>query len=280
MPFATVNDTRIYYELDGAEERPTIIQFGGAHYGRHSFDSVNDILKKTFRVLSYDATGYGRSAKPVEAYSIERWADEAAGLLNFLGIDRVLVLGSSMGGMIAIAFTAKYPELTIASCADAAFARADVLRRMLSQVLRRLGDTICIDDYSDLLTLTAVGADFLEENPDHFARIRTMVRQTTPYTLRHCELAIEEMDLEALARTIQRPILFMNSPNDLITPSRLGRSGFSAKDIVDAVPDWARLVEFPEVGHAPLFEKTDQAIDTIMEFFDTALSHEDSILHT
>ena len=148
MPFATVNDTRIYYELAGPDDRPTMIQFGGAHYGRHSFDSVNDIFKKTFRVLSYDATGYGRSAKPVEAYSIERWADEAAGLLDFLGIDRVLVLGSSMGGMIAIAFTAKYPELTIASCAD-------VLRRMLSQVLRRLGDTICIDDYSDLLTLTA-----------------------------------------------------------------------------------------------------------------------------
>ena len=147
---------------------------------------------------------------------------------------------------------------------------------MLSQVLRRVGDTINIDDYSDLLTLTAVGADFLEENPDHFDQIRTMVRQTTPYTLRHCELAIEEMDLEALARTIQRPILFMNSPTDLITPSRLGRSGFSAKDIVDAVPDWARLVEFPGTGHAPLFEKTDQAIKILMEFFDTALSQEDA----
>ena len=276
MPFATVNDTRIYYELAGAGERPTLIQFGGAHYGRHSFDTVNDIFTRTFRVLSYDASGYGRSDKPVEAYSIEGWADEAAGLLDFLGVDRVLVLGSSMGGMIAIAFTAKYPEHTIASCADAAFARGDILRRMLSQVLRRLGDTISIDDYSDLLTLTAVGPDYLEENPDHFERIRTMVRRTTPYTLRQCELAIEEMDLEALARTIQRPILFMNSPTDLITPSRLGRSGFSAKDIVDAVPDWARLVEFPDVGHAPLFEKTDQAVQTIMEFFDAALSREDS----
>ena len=51
-----------------------------------------------------------RVDEPREWYTIEGWADDGAGLLDALGLDRVLVHGTSMGGMIAIAFTAKYPR--------------------------------------------------------------------------------------------------------------------------------------------------------------------------
>src|SRR4051812_32439718 len=118
MPFAELAQTRLYYELTGDEDKPLVLQFGGALFGRQNFALVNDGFRRTFRLLSFDATGYGRSSAPLESYSIEGWADEAAELLDALGIDRVLTHGTSMGGMIALAFTAKYPERTIASCAD------------------------------------------------------------------------------------------------------------------------------------------------------------------
>jgi pimeloyl-ACP methyl ester carboxylesterase len=82
---------------------------------------------------------------------------------------------------------------------------------------------------------------------------------------------MEQIDLEALARTIRRPILFTNGTHDIMTPPRLAASGFSAAQVVEAVPDWARLHEFPTIGHADLLECPDEAVDVVTAFFRDAL---------
>jgi pimeloyl-ACP methyl ester carboxylesterase len=272
MPYATVDDTRIYYELTGPEDAPLVLQFGGSLFGRHNFAFVNDGFRENFRLLSYDASGYGRSDCPIEDYSVEGWADEGAGLLDALGIERALVHGTSMGGMVAIAFTAKYPERTIAACADCALARCDVYRRTMFRNWRVLSEGLPLDELSDLVTIQAVSADFIEEHPDIFENVRSVIRKNSPYTIRHACLAMEKMDLEALARTIRRPILFTNGTRDVMTPPRLAPSGFSAAQIVEAVPDWARLHEFPEIGHADLLEVPGEAVQVVTAFFDEVLA--------
>jgi pimeloyl-ACP methyl ester carboxylesterase len=83
---------------------------------------------------------------------------------------------------------------------------------------------------------------------------------------------MEKMDLEPLARTIRRPILFTNGTRDVMTPPRLAPSGFSAAQIVEAVPDWARLHEFPEIGHADLLEVPGEAVQVVTAFFDEVLA--------
>jgi pimeloyl-ACP methyl ester carboxylesterase len=272
MPYATVDDTRIYYELTGPEDAPLVLQFGGSLFGRHNFAFVNDGFRENFRLLSYDASGYGRSDCPIEDYSVEGWADEGAGLLDALGIERALVHGTSMGGMVAIAFTAKYPERTIAACADCALARCDVYRRTMFRNWRVLSEGLPLDELSDLVTIQAVSADFIEEHPDIFENVRSVIRKNSPYTIRHACLAMEKMDLEPLARTIRRPILFTNGTRDVMTPPRLAPSGFSAAQIVEAVPDWARLHEFPEIGHADLLEVPGEAVQVVTAFFDEVLA--------
>src|SRR6187397_1847596 len=108
MPYAAIEDgVRLYYELTGPEDGPIVLQLGGGLFGRHNFGLVNDgFRERGFRLLSFDAGGYGASSCPREVYTIEGWADDAAALLDGVGLDRVLVHGTSMGGMIAIAFTA------------------------------------------------------------------------------------------------------------------------------------------------------------------------------
>ena len=112
MPYARIDDgIELYYELTGPEDGPVVLQFGGGLFGRHNFGFVNDGFREHgFRLLSYDARGYGASTSPREWYTIEGWADDGAKLLDALGLERVLVHGTSMGGMIAIAFTAKHGE--------------------------------------------------------------------------------------------------------------------------------------------------------------------------
>ena len=107
MPYARIDDgIELYYELTGPEDGPVVLQFGGGLFGRHNFGFVNDGFRENgFRLLSFDARGYGASSSPREWYTIEGWADDGAKLLDALGLERVLVHGTSMGGMIAIAFT-------------------------------------------------------------------------------------------------------------------------------------------------------------------------------
>ena len=131
MPYARIDDgIELYYELTGPEDGPVVIQFGGGLFGRHNFGFVNDGFRESgFRLLSFDARGYGASTSPREWYTIEGWADDGARLLDALSLERVLVHGTSMGGMIAIAFAANHSERVIATCADVAFAKPDVYRR-------------------------------------------------------------------------------------------------------------------------------------------------------
>jgi pimeloyl-ACP methyl ester carboxylesterase len=274
MPFADVNDTRIYYEFTGPEDGPLILQFGGSLFGRQNFASVNDGFRERFRLLSNDATGYGRSDQPIETYTIEGWADEGAGLLDALGIERAFVHGTSMGGMIAVAFTAKYPEKTIAGCADCAFARCDVYRRTMFANWRRTVEALPMDEFCNLLTIQAVSATFIEDNPDIFDMVRSVVSKNSPYTVRHACLAMENMDLEPLVPEIRRPLLLTNGSRDVMTPPDLAPSGFSARQIAAAVPQWAVLHEFPEIGHADLLECPDEAVSVVSAFFQDVLEKE------
>jgi pimeloyl-ACP methyl ester carboxylesterase len=274
MPFVDVDDVRLYYEFTGPEDAPLILQFGGSLFGRANFNSVNDGFRENFRLLSFDASGYGRSTQPLTSYSIENWADEGAGLLGALGIERALNHGTSMGGMIALAFTAKYPEKTIASCADCAMARCDTYRRVMFRNWRQQCEALPLDDFCALLTIQAVGAGFIEEHPDIFDIVTRVVAANSPYTVRQACMAMEAMDLEPLISQIRRPILFTNGSRDIMTPPDLAPSGVSVRQIVEWVPQWARLHEFPNIGHADLLEAPEEAVRVVSAFFNEILAGE------
>jgi pimeloyl-ACP methyl ester carboxylesterase len=274
MPFADVDDVRLYYEFTGPEDAPLILQFGGSLFGRQNFDGVNDGFRENFRLLSFDASGYGRSTQPLTEYSIEQWAREGSRLLEALGIERALTHGTSMGGMIALAFTAMFPEQTIASCADCAMARCDTYRRIMFRNWRQQCEALPLDDFCDLLTIQAVGAGFLEENPGVFDSVKRIVAMNSPYTVRQACLAMERMDLEPLVDQIARPILFTNGSRDIMTPPDLAPSGYSARQIVERVPEFARLHEFPHIGHADLLEAPEEAVRVVTAFFKEVLAAE------
>ncbi|MBV8221671.1 MAG: alpha/beta fold hydrolase [Solirubrobacterales bacterium] len=274
MPFADVDDVRLYHEFTGPEDAPLILQFGGSLFGRQNFDAVNDGFRENFRLLSFDASGYGRSTQPLTEYTIETWAREGAGLLDALSIERALTHGTSMGGMIALAFTALFPEKTIASCADCAMARCDTYRRIMFRNWRQQCEALPLDDFCDLLTIQAVGAGFMEENPEVFDSVKRIVAMNSPYTVRQACLAMERMDLEPLVDQISRPILFTNGSRDIMTPPDLAPSGYSARQIVERVPDYARLHEFPHIGHADLLEAPEEAVKVVTAFFKEVLAAE------
>jgi 3-oxoadipate enol-lactonase len=273
MAYAQIEDgVRLYYELTGPEDRPVILQLGGGLFGRHNFGLVNDGFRERFRLLSFDARGYGASDHPREAYTIEGWAADAAGLLDAVGLDPVFVHGTSMGGMIAIAFTAAYPQRTIAACADVAFAKPDLYRRTVFRVWRRMAEAMPWDEFSDHVTTQAVGATFMEgpEGENIFQLVRDIVGLNDPYTVRQACLAMENMDLSPLVPQISRPLLMTNGTHDVLCPPDLAPSGLGARKMAE-LNELIELVEFPDIGHADLVECPADATRIVGEFFERAL---------
>ncbi|HJU47655.1 MAG TPA: alpha/beta hydrolase [Gaiellaceae bacterium] len=270
MPYAEIGEgISLYYELTGPDDGPVVIQFGGGLFGRHNFGFVNDGFREAgFRLLSFDARGYGASSCPREWYTIEGWADDGARLVDALGLERVLVHGTSMGGMIAIAFTANHGDRTIAACADVAFAKPDVYRRTLFRVWRRMAESMPWDDFSDHVTTQAVGAAFLEteDGRDTFEVVRSVIGVNDPYTVRQACLAMEQMDLSPLVPRIERPLLMTNGTYDILCPPELAPSGLGARRMAAQNPH-IRTHEFPDIGHADLLECPADAVRIVGGFF-------------
>ena len=102
MPKVMANGINIYYELMGKGDPLALI--GGSLFGRQNFAMVWEGLAESFQLISYDQRGYGQTDRPLMRYDLDIWADDLAALLDELQIERVHVMGTSAGGMIALKF--------------------------------------------------------------------------------------------------------------------------------------------------------------------------------
>lgn len=81
--------------------------FNGAYWEK----TAKDLSDKGFRVIIPDQIGFGKSSKPQSyQFSFSQLADNTKAILDDLKIDKLIVLGHSMGGMVATRFTLLYPE--------------------------------------------------------------------------------------------------------------------------------------------------------------------------
>jgi len=111
MPKVQVGDVNLNYDLHGKGEPLLMIMGLGASSAAWDPELVED-LARTFRVITFDNRGTGQSDKPDAPYSIEMFADDAAGLLKKLEVPRAHIFGVSMGGMIAQEFALRHPAQT------------------------------------------------------------------------------------------------------------------------------------------------------------------------
>src|SRR5438094_584314 len=103
MPRATSNGIEIEYETFGALAAPPLLLIAGLGSQMLSWDDDFCALlaSRSFRVIRYDNRDSGLSTWVEDAYTLDDMADDAAGLLDALGIAAAHVVGASMGGFIA-----------------------------------------------------------------------------------------------------------------------------------------------------------------------------------
>ena len=109
-------DVRISYmdvAPQGTPNGHTVLVLHGNNFGGFYFKAIIDgLTKEGFRVIVPDQIGYGRSSKPIAPYNFNTQARNTWLILQHLKIDKAMVIGHSMGGMLAARFATQYPNVT------------------------------------------------------------------------------------------------------------------------------------------------------------------------
>ena len=97
----------------GAANGHTVMIFHGHNFAGFYFGPIIEALRTAgFRVIVPDQIGYGRSSKPIIPYNFSDMARNTNAILQSLKIGKAMIIGHSMGGMLAARFAALYPDVT------------------------------------------------------------------------------------------------------------------------------------------------------------------------
>ena len=133
---ANANGIELEYDEHGHPADPPLLLIMGlsAQMTMWRDEFVDELASRGFRVIRFDNRDIGLSSfmdeagvpdiaaalttgeLPPAAYTLDDMADDAAGLLDALGIERAHIVGASMGGMIAQTFAIRHPDRTISLC--------------------------------------------------------------------------------------------------------------------------------------------------------------------
>jgi pimeloyl-ACP methyl ester carboxylesterase len=106
--YASINGINLYYEIHGTG-KPLIMLHGG--FGTFEmFSALSPTLAQHHQVIGVDLYGHGRTALTDRPLRLEQMADDIAGLIGHLGLEKADILGYSLGAAVALQTAIRHPE--------------------------------------------------------------------------------------------------------------------------------------------------------------------------
>ena len=103
----------IHYSVQGKGD-PALVFIHCWACNRHFWDNQVAEFSKTYRVVTIDLPGHGESGQGRKSYSVESYGDDVKTVVTKLNLKRVVLVGSSMGGPIALEATRRMPDRVVA----------------------------------------------------------------------------------------------------------------------------------------------------------------------
>jgi pimeloyl-ACP methyl ester carboxylesterase len=235
-----------------------IVLIHGHPFDRRMWTPQLEGLSDEFRLVAPDLPGYGRSPVPDrDKTSMRELAEAVVDLMRALELDRPVVVGLSMGGLVAMEIGVGWPELAATTAAPVTAEEAGRRRAAADQ----------IDDEGMLaVTLEMAGRLFgpaARRDPALVERVIAMMLHTPPggaaAALRG---RAERPDYTALLPHLQPPSLVIAGDHDPYAPEAV------VEQLVASLPE-PKVVRLPGAGHLPNLEAP-EAFDAALRRFAAA----------
>lgn len=246
------------YIVDG--NGPPLLLIHGVGARLDNWDGAAAVLARNFKVVRYDLRGHGQSSKVPGPYSLDLFADDAAALLDHLGIARAHIAGHSLGGMIAVTLGVRHPlRVDRLAVLSAAAGRTDEERRKVMERIALIAGGIPGDHFKNSLARWFTD-EFRAANPELMEQYAARNRENDPacYAAAYTVLATGEVGPD-LPR-VTAPTLVVTGEHDLGSNPRMSRF------IHDGIAG-STLRILPKLRHSILIEAPRTVAGLIEPFF-------------
>lgn len=258
MPFTMTSDIVTHYREDGAGEKVLVL----AHSLGTNFtiwDEVARELGDSHRLLRYDLRGHGLTDATSPPYSIEALASDLMKLLDERGIESAILGGISIGGQIALASAARYPERVpkLVLCDTAIQIGDQALWNARVAAIEAGG----LESVADSVLARWFAPSFANDQPAAYRGYRNLLLRTSADGYMGASAALRDADLSSAARTIRAPTLVLCGADDGATPPAV------ARDLAQTIPG-AQFELVPGAGHLACVEKPQTVARLLRSFVD------------
>lgn len=257
---------------------PTLLLIHGIGDCSDTWLQVMATLAKDYTVIAPDLLGHGRSDKPRADYSVAGYANAMRDLISVLDIDRVTIIGHSLGGGVALQFAYQYPD----RCERLVLLSSGGVSREVHPLLRLAavpnGSDVILPLLQFSLTRWAVrrGLDLaqrmetdLGRDADNLLRVLEALPDATSRAafLRTLRAVVDSRGqvitmLDRCYLTSGMPTLLMWGTRDPIIP-------FHHAQIAHHAMPGSRLEVFEDAGHFPHHHDPDRFVEVLRDFLAT-----------
>ena len=260
--FATINGINLAY-TDQGRGTPVVLLHAFPQSRAMWAPQVN-ALSKTHRVIAPDFRGFGESDAPPGPYTLDRFADDVAGLLDHLAIPRAVFVGLSMGGYTLFAFYRTYAARVNGLVLADTRAQADTEEGRAGRLaMAQTAQTNGAGAIADLMLPKLLSPAALHTKPELVRQVRSTIERTTVSGIAGALMAMAERpDSVPLLARIACPVLVLTGELDGPTPPADGK--FMAARIPGA-----RLEIIPQAGHLSNLEAPEAFTNAIRSFLNS-----------
>jgi pimeloyl-ACP methyl ester carboxylesterase len=265
--FIKLSDGYVHYELSGPDDGPMVVLIHGISTPYFVWDDVQPALTKAgFKVLRYDLYGRGFSDRPNVIYNEQLFDRQLLELLSALKMrEPVDLVGSSIGGAVAVIFAARHPENVrkLALIAPAGYP-------VNLPVAGKIGRLPFVGDYMMSAFGNPIMSRGLKGNFSGLDRLSTFsgkFHQQTQYigfkmallsTLRNFNLDNQKIAYESVGKQ-GRQVMLIWGREDTIIP-------FSNNEMIRAVIRDVDFHALDAAGHVPHYEVPEKVNPLVVDF--------------